>query len=128
MAHQVRSNAWMVTCFDLDNWMVPDEHPNFKYMVYQVETAPTTGAWHFQAYMELHRVARLTAVSSMFPCAEVHLEPRMGSREQARAYCMKDASRLSGTIPSEYSDASTDRVVRATSARDRKFNRIAEEV
>lgn len=92
----------MVTCFDLDNWMVPDEHPNFKYMVYQVETAPTTGAWHFQAYMELHRVARLTAVSSMFPCAEVHLEPRMGSREQARAYCMKDASRLSGTIPSEY--------------------------
>lgn len=101
MAHNVRSNAYMVTCFDLEAFEVPDTHNNFKYMVYQVEVAPTTGAWHFQCYMELHRVARLTAVNSMFPC-EVHLEPRIGTREQARAYCMKEDTRLTGTIPSEY--------------------------
>lgn len=93
----------MLTCFDLENWMVPDTHPNFKYLVYQVEAAPTTGTWHVQGYLELHRVARLTAVRNMFDSiCEVHLEPRMGSREQARDYCMKVDTRVPGTAPLEW--------------------------
>lgn len=32
----------------------------------------------------------------------VHLEPRMGTRDQARDYCMKDDTRVDGTAPEEF--------------------------
>lgn len=124
MAHNVRSNAWCITCFDLDHWMVPDQHTNFKYLVYQVEIAPTTGQWHVQGYLELHRVARLTAVTAMFSC-ELHIEPRVANRDQARTYCMKADTRVPGTEPLEWGTwvpskqgQRTDLVAAATTIRD----------
>lgn len=87
----------MVTCFDLEAFAVPDEDPNFKYMVYQVETAPETGALHIQGYIELKRQTDFTTVKAMFPC-EVHLEKRRGSRAQAIAYCRKAETRYADPI------------------------------
>lgn len=99
MAHSSgnRYKNWMVTCFDLEAFAVPDEDPNFKYMVYQVETAPETGALHIQGYIELKRQTDFTTVKAMFPC-EVHLEKRQGSRAQAIAYCRKAETRYADPI------------------------------
>lgn len=99
MAHStgLRYKNWMVTCFDLDAFAVPDEDPNFKYMVYQVEKAPETGALHVQGYIELKRQTDFTTVKSMFPC-DVHLERRLGTRAQAIAYCKKMETRYADPI------------------------------
>jgi len=88
-----RCSSYCVTCFDFNDFAVPDMHPNFKYMVYQVETCPETSRWHIQGYLELKRAASLLTVRTMFLPSEVHLEPRRGTRAQARDYCMKEESR-----------------------------------
>ena len=84
----MRYKNWMVTAFDLENFAVPDTDPNFKYMVYQVETAPETGRDHIQGYLELHRQTDFGVVKRMFS-VPVHLESRRGTRAQAIAYCKK---------------------------------------
>lgn len=97
-----RFTNWMVTSFDLDEFHVPDQHPEFKYMVYQIEECPLSGKWHVQGYLELKRQCNLNIVRAMFAPAIVHLDRRMGTQAQARAYCMKLDSRVSD--PMEWGD------------------------
>lgn len=94
MAREQRYMNWMVTCFDLENFAVPDGEPNFKYMVYQVEECPETKLWHIQGYLELRRQTNLGTVKQMFHPVEVHLERRRGTRTQAIAYCTKPETRI----------------------------------
>ena len=63
------------------------------YLVYQVEVSPTTGAFHIQGYVEFARSVRLNSAKKLLGDPAAHLEPRQGSRDQARAYCMKEDSR-----------------------------------
>lgn len=87
----------MVTCFDLEDFAVPDTHPNFQYMVYQTESAPTTGQWHIQGYLVLKRIVPQTAVLHMFPC-QVHLDVARGTQAQCIAYCTKAETRVADPI------------------------------
>lgn len=100
---QQRFCNWMVTCFDMEHFAVPDTDPNFKYMVYQVEECPETRAWHVQGYLELHRQTNLSTVLDMFPCP-VHLEQRRGKRPAAIAYCTKPETRI--CQPTHWGDSS----------------------
>lgn len=48
-----------------------------------------TGLHHFQGYLELDRAQRITYVKKFDGFEGAHLEPRRGSRDEARAYAMK---------------------------------------
>lgn len=101
MADSVRTmryKNWMVTCFDVEHFAVPDEDPNFGYMVYQVEECPKTKRWHVQGYLELKRQTDFNTVKEMFSPANVHLEKRLGTRAQAIAYCKKTETRVADPV------------------------------
>lgn len=72
-----------------------------RYMVWQLEKAPTTGQLHIQGYVELKTPMRMSSIKNLIN-QDPHLERRLGTREQARAYCMKDDSRVSG--PTEHGE------------------------
>lgn len=68
----------------------------FKYVVCGVEQgavgAEAGAGWHIQGYLELsHRQKpRLTGVKKLLQCTRVHVEGRLGTRAEARDYCLKD--------------------------------------
>lgn len=66
------------------------------YMVYQVEICPETNRFHVQGYVEFKRSVRLGSAKKLIKILTAHLEPRQGSRSQAREYCMKEDSRAPG--------------------------------
>lgn len=88
---------WMVTCFDLVQFKVPQDDERFQYMVYQVENCPTTKRDHIQGYLELNAQTRFLQVKAMFAPAVVHLEGRKAKNAKpAIDYCMKEETRVSG--------------------------------
>lgn len=69
-------------------------HSVIKYCVWQREKCPETGRLHFQGYIELNKAIRFTGLKKII--GECHVEPRKGTRDQARAYCMKEDTRVDG--------------------------------
>lgn len=67
-----------------------------RYAVWQLEKAPSTGTLHHQGYVEFKQPLSMKAAKGALGDAGVHLEPRKGTREQAREYCMKADSRVEG--------------------------------
>lgn len=84
--------AWCFTSFQ-DTLTVPED---VRYVVYQRERCPDSGREHFQGYIEFKRKLRLNAAKRAFDDDSIHLEPRRGTREQARDYCRKEATRIDG--------------------------------
>lgn len=82
----------------LNNPTGPLEWPEYvRYGVYQREKGEQ-GTEHFQGYAEFHKTQRFSALKKWLPTA--HFEPRKGTRDQARNYCMKEDTRVDG--PWEY--------------------------
>lgn len=69
-----------------------------KYYVAQLEIGEN-GTNHVQGYLILHKKTRLAGMKKLIPAA--HWEPRKGTHDQARLYCMKDDTRVSDTLPWE---------------------------
>jgi len=69
-----------------------------RYLVYQKEKCPKTGKEHWQGYAEFTKTMRYKAASKSLSINGAHLEIRIGSREEARSYCMKSESRISDPI------------------------------
>lgn len=57
------------------------------YIVWGVETCPSTGQEHLQGYAQLTKKARLSELKKVIPTA--HWEPAGGSDEENRNYCLK---------------------------------------
>lgn len=70
-----------------------------RYGVYQLERGES-GTPHYQGYAEFTKPVRFSALKKWMPTA--HWEQRRGSRDQARAYCMKEDTRVAG--PFEHGD------------------------
>lgn len=90
-----QARNWCITLNRFD--FAPAELPPLpyeRYVVWQLEVAPTTGRQHLQIYYEATRPVRLQALQATLP--GIHAEPRRGAREQARDYCMKADSRQLG--------------------------------
>ena len=88
-------------CFTLNNPTGHIDWENLRYVRYAIysEEIGDNGNYHFQGYIECRRQVRLSYFRKELPGA--HLEPRHGTRDQARAYCMKqDETYISG--PYEY--------------------------
>lgn len=68
-----------------------DTLPEFvRYAIYGEEVCPTTQRTHWQAYIELTKPMRLSAIKKLYDDKTLHAEPRKGTRDQARDYCKKD--------------------------------------
>lgn len=63
-----------------------------RYLIVGEETAPTTGRKHWQCYMEFQEKTSMKKIKEIFNDNTVHLEPKRGSREQARDYCKKEGT------------------------------------
>lgn len=71
-----------------------------KYLVYQLEQGEKEETPHYQGYIEMSKVKRLTGMKKIIPKA--HFEKRRGTRDEARNYCMKTDTRVEG--PWEYGE------------------------
>jgi len=65
-----------------------------RYAVWQLECGEQ-GTFHIQGYVEFKRSVTFGSAVKILPTG-VHFEPRQGSREQARDYCMKADTRSAG--------------------------------
>lgn len=72
----------------------PKYGPHVRYAVSQKEKCPTTGREHYQGYVEFTKPLRLAAAQAQLGEEKAHLEPRRGTREQARDYCKKLETRI----------------------------------
>lgn len=68
--------------------------PACVYMVYQLEEG-LNGTRHIQGYIEFNQALRFSTVKRLIS-PRIHLERRRGTRDQARAYCMKAETRIEG--------------------------------
>ncbi len=76
-------------CF---TWNNPDgeiewNEEKMQYLVYQEEIAPETGTYHFQGYCEFKTRVRQSVAKALLGGDSVHIEARIGSAEEAAAYC-----------------------------------------
>lgn len=94
---------YRAVCFTINNPEKDElDFPDYvRYAVWQKEKVSTE---HIQGYAELKDKKNLTALKKWLPTA--HFEPRKGTRDQAREYCMKVDSRIAG--PWEYGSFSTE--------------------
>nr|AHC72202.1 master replication initiator protein [Faba bean necrotic stunt virus] len=87
-------------CFTLNNPLSPlFLHESMKYLVYQIEQGES-GNVHFQGYIEMKKRTSLAGMKKLIPGA--HFEKRRGTQGEARAYAMKEESRIEG--PWEYGE------------------------
>ncbi len=101
LTKQQGSKGYRHWCLTLNNPVLTGEeyldalkkHPDIRYAVLQLEEGDE-GTRHFQAYLEFNKQKTLFALKVLEPRG--HWEARKGTREQARAYCMKEESRIEG--------------------------------
>ncbi len=89
-------------CFTLNNptEAIVFDHEEMEYLIYQ-EEQPAGGTYHFQGYCEFKRQRSFNQAKACLGGNTVHLEPRYGTQAQAIAYCKKEDSRVSHTVPYE---------------------------
>jgi len=99
---------WMVTKFNIsvEDFQQVIASSNAKYAVWQLERCPETGRDHIQGYVEFKRSVRFSTVTRLLGHEGLHIEPRRGSRTQAREYCQKELSRVAG--PWEFGEWTID--------------------
>lgn len=66
-----------------------------EYAIFQLEQGES-GTPHFQIYLEFKNQKRFETLKNQFPTA--HIEKRLGTKEQARNYCMKEETRIVGPV------------------------------
>lgn len=69
--------------------------PDFRYLVYSVEKAPTTGRLHVQGYLELRAPYRFSRVLDLLPPG-CHVEAARGDAQSNRDYCSKSDTHVDG--------------------------------
>lgn len=74
--------------------------PGMRYAIWQHEESKS-GRGHLQGYMEFKRTYRVRGLKLLLREPRIHLEKRRGTRDQAREYCRKEESWISGTRRTE---------------------------
>jgi len=74
---------------------------DIQYFIYQEEVCPETGRAHLQGYIYLRRKRSLGFVRRIL---EAHWERRLGTHQEAKAYCSKLESRAQNTTPIEFGE------------------------
>lgn len=101
---EVRAKFWMFTAFDVEDGSAGKsthmrEIPNLSYIVWGLETAPTTGKLHWQGYLELSIRTKLSTLKKLYAATSygdwfktIHWEvpKHYDTWEECRAYSLKD--------------------------------------
>lgn len=87
-----RHRNWIYTKFEGEE--KTDFRNCLQYHVYQLEKCPKTQKLHIQGYVQLKNAKSLGGMKRID--AKIHWEPRRGTHQQAKAYCMKEESRIDG--------------------------------
>lgn len=109
---RLRIRGWVFTSFEptfCDDLIVSLSQlyeGGARYVVAQLELAPTTERLHAQGYIYFKNPKTLVGVKKAFAelDAAVHLEPQRASHEQAIAYCQKEDTRVPDTKPVEFGE------------------------
>lgn len=84
-------------------WTEPKfNEEKIRYMIYQKEKCPKTGKEHYQGYAEFFNKITIPTFKRFINDNTAHCEIRKGTREQAKAYCMKSESQIES--PKEFGD------------------------
>lgn len=70
--------------------------PPCRYVVWQLERGEHGGRLHSQGYAEFDKPIRISGVKDYLGRSDAHVEPRHGTRDQARDYCRKSDTRVLG--------------------------------
>lgn len=95
-----QSRRWCGTLNELPDGFSGEEwfkalEDKVAYAVGQLEIGENTGHEHLQFYVQLNRSQRLNWLKAQIS-DKAHWEQSKGSPEQARAYCMKEETRVAG--------------------------------
>lgn len=82
--------AYCFTSFDSTKPVFNPE--NCRYLIFQEEECPETFNLHFQGYAEFPKKITIKSAMRILNISKGWLEPRYGSREEARDYCKKSRS------------------------------------
>ena len=83
---------WCFTCFDTEKELTFDKD-NIRYIIYGRERCPSTGREHYQGFAIFKRTCRVPKAKCWIGGGNgTHLEPRRGTRTEARDYCRKSDS------------------------------------
>lgn len=91
-----QARNWMFTLNNpSDLIMKPNQWPDVKFVVWQLEKAPETGTLHWQGFISFHRPRRINWLKR-YCSRTAHFEVRKGTFQQAYDYCTKSDSRVEG--------------------------------
>jgi len=103
----MRARNWCFTLNNPDEELLPERWENIRCAIWQHEVGDE-GTYHYQGYAEFTEPMRLGAVRALWGMERAHWERRLGSKEQAIAYCEKrDGTEVDG--PWFYPDEATVR-------------------
>lgn len=85
---------WVGTINNPTNDQVPRDWPDVQYAVWQKEKG-AQGTEHLQVYVVFRQKKRLGWLKSACD-PRAHWEGRLGSHQEAKAYCMKEETRVAG--------------------------------
>lgn len=82
------------TLQDAVTWrsMLDPHMDKIQYIIAQLEIGEENGTIHWQGYVEFKKRTKLSTLKNILP--QAHWEKRRGTREEARAYCRKEETRL----------------------------------
>lgn len=82
------SRDWCFTSYDTEKELEFDKN-NCRYICYGREECPTTGREHYQGFAIFTRTCRMPKAKCWIGGNGTHVEPRRGTRDEARDYCRK---------------------------------------
>lgn len=95
---KLQRRAWVFTLNNpKEDEEIPFDEERMICLVYQLEKGTKRQIRHFQGYVLFKRSVRFGSVKKLVPKA--HWEPRFGSHQDAINYCIKEKTRVAGTVP-----------------------------
>lgn len=104
----MRCRNYIFTLFNVNPTTLLQKLENcahLRYAIFQEEECPNTNRRHLQGYIEFTKAIRIPTIKHQFG-RQIHLERRRGTRQEARDYCRKEETRVSG--PYECGEWRTD--------------------
>lgn len=105
MPSSLRVRFWCFTVFlpdlnepgteDPPDGLNPELWPGCRYCIYQLEMSDT-GRLHYQGYADFKNPITRGGIQKLEGMETAHLEPRRGTDDQARNYCLKEDTRVDG--------------------------------
>ncbi len=91
---------WCFTIFTSDISVPPADAfclvEKMHYIIWSLEKCSKTEKLHLQGYVEFSKQISMKQVKIKLGFSTIHVEPRKGTRDQARDYCMKSETHLEG--------------------------------